>query len=445
MDASWFQENRFSLEASFRKRHMDASILEESEKIVLRRLEILQEVERLRCFKNTHSSEIAQWKAQGDVEKMQAQVSKMRQLGEEIRLLEVELDSVQRTFEVVLLQIPNFLHASVPEGATSDANVLLRSWGKPREFSFVPRDHVELGERLGILDFERASKLAGARFCVYRGAGAVLERALIQFMLDLHTREHGYQEAIVPFLVNPESMMSTGQLPKFESDLFQTKLGERVFFLIPTAEVPLTNLYRNEILQASDLPIYLTAYSPCFRSEAGSYGKDTRGLIRQHQFQKVELVKIVSPEHSYEELEKMTNDAERVLQLLGLPYRVMALCGGDLGFAAAKTYDIEVWLPSQGMYREISSCSHCGDFQARRGKIRYRAEAQGKPQWVHTLNGSALAVGRTFLAILENFQDEAGNVLVPEVLRKYVERAPGFFQEGDRLVMRAHGLKKSSS
>jgi len=442
-DLRLFQENRSYLEKSFRKRHMDEAILKEAEKIVASRLEILQEVERLRCLKNTHSSEIAQCKAQGNAEQMQEKVLAMRQLGEALGFLEVQLEAVQRTFEAVLLQIPNFLHSSVPEGATSDANVVMRSWGKIPEFSFNPRDHVELGERLGILNFERASKVAGARFCVYQGAGAILERALIQFMLDLHTREHGYQEVIVPFLVNQESMTATGQFPKFESDLFQTKLAERLFFLIPTAEVPLTNLFRNEILQASDLPLYLTAYSPCFRSEAGSYGKDTRGLIRQHQFQKVELVKIVAAEHSYEELEKMTKDAERILQLLGLPYRVMALCGGDVGFAAAKTYDIEVWLPSQGTYREISSCSNCEDFQARRGKIRYRS-GEGKPLWAHTLNGSALALGRTFLAILENFQDESGNVIVPEVLRRYLQGAPGFFELGDRLVMGPEGAKKTS-
>ncbi|NDD93116.1 serine--tRNA ligase, partial [bacterium] len=295
--------------------------------------------------------------------------------------------------------------------------------------------HVALGESMGILDFERAGKLSGARFSIYLGAGAALERALIQFMLDVHTREHGYREVIPPFMVNRASMTGTGQLPKFEEDLFKTGTADRELFLIPTSEVPLTNIYREEILDQKSMPALFTAYSPCFRSEAGSYGKDTRGLIRQHQFQKVELVKICEPEKSYDELEKMTANAERVLQLLGLPYRTMALCSGDMGFSAAKTYDIEVWLPAQETYREISSCSNCEDFQARRAQIRYRAEAQGKPRFVHTLNGSGLAVGRTFIAILENYQDEKGRIEIPEALHRYLDGAPGFVREGSRLWM----------
>ena len=286
-----------------------------------------------------------------------------------------------------------------------------------------------LGEALNILDFERAGKMSGARFALYYGAGAALERALIQFMLDLHTREHGYREVIPPFMVNRAAMTGTGQLPKFEEDLFKTGVAERELFLIPTSEVPLTNIHRDEILNPGVLPLYFTAYSPCFRSEAGSYGKDTRGLIRQHQFQKVELVKIVEPEKSYEELEGMVKNAEKVLQTLGLPYRVMALCSGDMGFSASKTYDIEVWLPGQSAYREISSCSNCEDFQARRAAIRYRQDAQAKPRLVHTLNGSGLAVGRTFIAVLENYQDADGNIMIPEALTKYLDGAPGFVKE----------------
>jgi len=328
--------------------------------------------------------------------------------------------------------IPNILDESVPPGKGEESNLEVKKIGEPKSFDFQARDHVEIGVRLGILDFDRASKISGARFCVYFGAGAALERALIHFMLDLHTQEHGYREVIPPFLVSPEALVGTGQLPKFEEDLFKTGVEDRVLYLIPTAEVPLTNLVAKEVLDFKSLPLYYTAYTPCFRSEAGSYGKDTKGLVRLHQFQKVEMVKIVKPEDSYEELESMLQNAEKVLQLLELPYRVLSLCGGDIGFGAAKTYDLEVWLPGQEKYREISSCSNCEDFQARRAKIRFRREAKGKPELAHTLNGSGLAVGRTFVAILENFQDVEGNVKIPAPLHQYLKNSPGFTcQEGE--------------
>jgi seryl-tRNA synthetase len=313
--------------------------------------------------------------------------------------------------------VPNLLDPGVPIGDSEDDNVQVRAWGEPRAFDFSPRPHWELGERLGIIDLSTAAKLSGARFSLLRGVGALLERALMAFMLDLHTREHGYTEVLPPYLVNSESMYGTGQLPKFASDLFRVPHGEKDLWLIPTAEVPVTNLYRDEVLDAARLPLSLTAYTPCFRSEAGSYGKDVRGIIRQHQFQKVELVKFVRPDTSYEQLEKLTHDAEEVLQKLGLHYRVVALSTGDMGFASAKTYEIEVWLPGQQLFREISSCSNFESFQARRANIRYRPEGKNKTEFVHTLNGSALAVGRTWVAIVENFQQADGSVLVPEALQ----------------------------
>ncbi len=316
--------------------------------------------------------------------------------------------------------IPNLPDDSVPVGKHADDNVEVRRWGTPPQFDFTPKPHWELGEELGILDLERAAKITGARFAVYWDLGAKLERALINFMLDLHTREHGYTEVLPPFMVNAESMYGTGQLPKFEADLFKVPFNEKNFYLIPTAEVPVTNLYRDETLDGARLPISLTAYTPCFRSEAGSYGKDVRGIIRQHQFQKVELVKFTKPEQSYEEHEKLTRNAEEVLQKLGLHYRTVVLCTGDLGFSSAKTYDIEVWLPGQGLFREISSCSNFEAFQARRANIRYRPEGARKSELVHTLNGSGLAVGRTWVAIVENYQQADGSVLIPEVLRPYV-------------------------
>lgn len=334
-------------------------------------------------------------------------------------LLKRKLEIDER-FQQLLKTIPNLPHDSVPVGADASANVEVRRWGQPPQFEFEPKAHFEIGERLGILDFERAAKIAGARFAVYWGLGAKLERALANFMLDVHTREHGYAEVLTPFMVNSDSMYGTGQLPKFAQDLFRVPHGETDLWLIPTAEVPVTNLYRDETLDAAKLPISLTAYTPCFRSEAGSYGKDVRGLIRQHQFQKVELVKFARPEDSYDQLEKLTRNAEAILQKLGLHYRVVVLCTGDMGFGSAKTYDIEVWLPSQKTFREISSCSNFEAFQARRANIRLRREGQKKAEFVHTLNGSGLAVGRTWLAILENFQQPDGTVVLPEILRPYM-------------------------
>src|SRR6185312_9313625 len=320
----------------------------------------------------------------------------------------------------ILNSIPNLPHESVPVGRSETDNKEVRRWGTPREFSFTPKPHWELGEQLGILDLERAVKITGGRFAVYWDMGAKLERALANFMLDLHTKEHGYTEVLPPYLVNAESMYGTGQLPKFEADLFKVPHGDKNLYLIPTAEVPVTNLYRDEILDTAQLPISLVAYTPCFRSEAGSYGKDVRGIIRQHQFQKVELVKFTRPETSYQEHERLTHNAETVLQKLGLPYRVVALSTGDMGFSSAKTYDLEVWLPGQQLFREISSCSNFEAFQARRANIRYRPEGKKGTDFVHTLNGSGLAVGRTWLAILENYQQEDGSIVVPEALRPYM-------------------------
>ena len=345
--------------------------------------------------------------------------AELRRESDAIKELEDELKRVEDEAQELIQVLPNLAHESVPVGADESANEEIRRVGTPRSFRFTPKPHWEIGEALGILDFDRASKLAGARFSVLKGLGARLERALIQFMLDVHTKDHGYVEVLPPFLVNSATLFGTGQLPKFEDDLF--RIRDRDLYLVPTAEVPLTNLHRDEILEASELPISYTAYTPCFRSEAGSYGKDVRGLIRQHQFDKVELVKITDAESSYDELEKLTANAETILQKLELPYRVMTLSTGDMGFAAAKTYDLEVWLPSQDQYREISSCSNCGDFQARRAKIRYRPEGKGKPRLCHTLNGSGLAVGRTWLAIMENHQKADGSVNVPEALRPYLD------------------------
>ncbi len=345
--------------------------------------------------------------------------AELRRESDAIKALEDELKKVEDQAQELIQILPNLAHESVPIGSDESANEEIRRVGTPPSFTFTPKPHWEIGEALDILDFERAARLAGARFALLKGLGARLERALIQFMLDVHTKEHGYVEMLPPFLVNSAALFGTGQLPKFEEDLF--RIRERDLYLVPTAEVPLTNIHGDEILEASELPISYTAYTPCFRSEAGSYGKDVRGLIRQHQFDKVELVKITDAESSYDALETLTANAETILQRLELPYRVMALSTGDMGFSAAKTYDLEVWLPSQDQYREISSCSNCGDFQARRAKIRYRPEGKGKPRLCHTLNGSALAVGRTWLAIMENHQNADGSVNVPEALRPYLD------------------------
>jgi seryl-tRNA synthetase len=434
LDSRYFQENVDELVSALKKRNFSAAAIEALASLSGHRKGLIREAEALKAARNKVSQEVAQLKARAKADPAAAgeadrKVIESREIGEKIKRLDDELKVVDEKFLDESLRIPNLPHSSVPVGTDAEQNQEVHRWGEIRSFSFEPKDHVSLGEGLGILDFERAGKVAGARFAVYQGAGAMLERALIQFMLDLHTRAHGYTEVIPPFMVNRESMTGTGQLPKFEEDLFKTGTAEKEFFLIPTSEVPLTNLYRDEIIEPGRLPLRLTAYSPCFRSEAGSYGRDTRGLIRQHQFQKVEMVKFCEPEKSFEELEMMTANAEKVLQLLGLPYRTMLLCSGDMGFSATKTYDIEVWLPAQKTYREISSCSNCGDFQARRAKIRYRTDAEAKPTLVHTLNGSGLAVGRTFIAILENYQDADGNVEIPGVLHKYLEGAPGVVRE----------------
>ena len=380
-----------------------------------RRRSLLVESETLKAQKNSVSEEISKVK---DKSQVADKIAEMKTVSARIKTLDDELKSVEEELNNLLLIIPNLPHPTTPVGRSEAENQVIRSWGSPPDFSFVPKNHWEIGEQLGILDFERAAKITGARFALSKGAGARLERALINFMLDLHTGEHGYTEVLPPFMVNRASMTATGQLPKFEEDLF--RLTDPDFLLIPTAEVPVTNIHRDEILKRSDLPISYTAYTPCFRREAGSYGKDTRGLIRQHQFNKVELVKFVHPAESEAALEQLTGHAERVLQLLQLPYRVMALCSGDLGFSACKTYDLEVWLPGQSTYREISSCSSFGDFQARRGAIRFREDDKSKPEFVHTLNGSGLAVGRTLVAILENCQQPDGSVLIPQALRPYM-------------------------
>lgn len=440
LDSKFFQEKLPELETALKNRKADPSISQAITQLASERKRLIKETDILKAEKNSVSQEIGKLKAQAKAnpelaKQADAKVASMRELGDKIKISEDALKGIEEKFEGLALTIPNLPHESVPVGKDAEANQEVRRWGKPRQFDFTPKDHVELGESLGVLDFERAVRMAGTRFSLYFGGGATLERALIQFMLDLHTREHGYVEAIPPFMVNRETMLGMGQLPKFEQDLFKTSTSEKEFFLIPTSEVPLTSTYQTEIIEAGKLPFYFTAYSPCFRSEAGSYGKDTRGLIRVHQFQKVELVKIVEPEKSFEELEKMAANAERVLQLLELPYRTMLLCSGDMGFNSTKTYDLEVWLPTQNTYREISSCSNCGDFQARRSKMRFRRSSESKPEFPHTLNGSGLAVGRTFVAILENYQQKDGTILIPKVLHRYLQGAPGFKQVGDNLFL----------
>ena len=380
------------------------------------RRDALAHFERLKENKNRLSGEIGKLKRSGvDAAALMHEVEEVTQ---RIREAEPALASVEARFEAFMLRLPNLPHPDVRIGRDANDNKEIRRWGEPPAFDFAVKNHWEIGEELGILDFARAAKLAGARFALYHGTGARLERALINFMLDLHTLEHGYKEMLPPALANRAALTGTGNLPKFEEDLFRIESPE--LFLIPTAEVPLTNIHREEILEREALPIKYTAYTPCFRREAGSYGQDVRGLIRQHQFNKVEMVKLTEPENSYDELESMVRDAEEVLRRLGLPYRVVELCTGDMGFAAAKTYDLEVWLPGQATYREISSCSNCEDFQARRAQIRYRKEKKGKPLFVHTLNGSGLAVGRTLVAILENYQQRDGSVVIPEALRSHL-------------------------
>ncbi len=418
LDIRFVREKTDKVVEALKKRGADTSILDKLLWIESERRNQLGIVEGLRQRRNEFSEEIGRLKKEG--KDASGLLESAKKISDEIAEKEQQLRGLDNQAIEELLLIPNVPHETVPVGKDDTENVEIRRSGEMPRFSFNPKNHWEIGEDLGILDFERAGKIAGARFSLYKGPGAKLERALINFMLDLHTGEFGYVEIFPPILVNKESMTGTGQLPKFEEDLFKIKNAEKDFYLIPTAEVPVTNIYRNEILKEDELPINYTAYTPCFRREAGSYGKDTRGLIRQHQFNKVELVKFVKPEDSYNELESLTRNAEEVLKRLGLPYRVVALCTADLGFASAKTYDIEVWFPAQGKYREISSCSNFEDFQARRADIRFRRTGKKGTEFVHTLNGSGLAIGRTFAAILENFQQEDGSVIIPEVLRHFM-------------------------
>ena len=384
----------------------------------LGRKEIIKKVEALEQERNLGSKEVGKLMREGKKDEAQGIQEKMKGLSDQIKDLGELRAKAEEAFRNFLLTIPNIPNDSVPVGKSDQDNVEIKKWGEPREFDFEPKDHIEIGKDLDILDLDRAAKITGARFALYKGLGARLERALINFMLDLHTSEHGYNEVLPPFMANTDSFIGTGNLPKFEEDLF--KIEDTNYYLIPTAEVPVTNIHRDEILNEDELPIKYVAYTPCFRSEAGSYGKDVRGIIRQHQFNKVELVKFSNPDSSYEEHESLTDNAARVLELLGLPYRVVVLCTGDTGFSSAKTYDIEVWVPSEQTYREISSCSNFEDFQARRASIRYRPKEGGKTKLVHTLNGSGLAVGRTVIGILENFQEADGSVTIPEVLVPYM-------------------------
>jgi seryl-tRNA synthetase len=418
LDLNFVTDNLELVARKMRERGADID-LEALARLNEERKRVQTEISTLRHAHQAESKRIAGLMKEGKKSEAEELRAKLRQDSDAIQDREDRLRKVEEECQNLIVTVPNLHHESVPIGRDETGNVEVRKVGEPRSFSFEPRPHWDVGTELGILDFDRAAKISGARFAVLQGAGARLSRALIQFMLELHTREHGYREVLPPFLVGADALFGTGQLPKFESDLF--KVEGRDLYLVPTAEVPLTNLHRDEVLESAELPKHYTAYTPCFRSEAGSYGKDVRGLIRQHQFDKVELVKITDQESSFEELESLTRNAEEVLKRLSLPYRVVLLCTGDMGFASAKTYDIEVWLPSQKTYREISSCSNCTDFQARRAKIRYRPASGGKPRLCHTLNGSGLAIGRTWLAILENYQNEDGSVTVPEALRPYMD------------------------
>ena len=419
LDLNFVRDNLPLVEEKLRQRGMKpAEVLKNFAQVDAQRRQAITSAETMQAQRNRASEEIAKLKKSGqDASLLIAETKALREQVEELGKAAEEYES---RLQQILAGIPNIPHASVPVGKSADDNVEIRRWGTPPKFDFAPRPHWEIGEQLGVLDLERAAKISGARFAVYWDLGARLERALANFMLDLHTREHGYTEVLPPYMVNSDSLYGTGNLPKFAADLFKVPHGDKDLWLIPTAEVPVTNLYRNEVLEAAQLPVSLTAYTPCFRSEAGSYGKDVRGIIRQHQFQKVEMVKFTRPEDSYEQLEKLTHDAEEVLQKLGLHYRVVALSTGDIGFSPAKTYDIEVWLPGQELFREISSCSNFESFQARRANIRYRPEGKNKTEFVHTLNGSGLAVGRTWVAIVENYQQADGSVLIPEAVQKYM-------------------------
>ena len=418
LDPFYVRDHIETVQQGLANRGLDATAeLQQLATCETQRRRLIPAIEGLKREQNSTGDQVARGKRNGEEVQHLYEVSKQR--NQKIKQMEVELDAVERQRTLILEVLPNLPHASVPVGKSAAGNVVVRTWGEPTALDFEPKAHWDLGPQLGIIDFERATKISGSRFAILMGAGAQLERALINFMLTLHTTEHGYTEILPPFLVSSATLYGTGQLPKFETDLFKIA-GEWDLYLIPTAEVPVTNLYRGEILDGRLLPLKYTAYTPCFRSEAGSYGADVRGLIRQHQFDKVELVKFATPDTSYAELESLTANAERVLQLLGLPYRTMALCTGDMGFGSAKTYDIEVWLPSQKTYREISSCSNCEGFQARRANIKFRPEGTGKAEHVHTLNGSGLAVGRTLIAILENYQQADGSVLIPEALKPFM-------------------------
>src|SRR3984957_1630693 len=419
LDLNFVRDNLPRVEEMLRRRGADpAAVLKDFHEVDTRRRHAITEAETMKAQRNRASEDISKLKKSG--QDASAAIAETKDLREQIQAREKVAADLDARLQEILSGIPNMPHESVPAGRGAGENVEVRRWGAPPKFDFTPKPHWELGAELGVLDLERAVKLTGARFAVYWDLGAKLERALANFMLDLHTREHGYTEVLPPYLVNSDSMYGTGQLPKFAADLFRVPHGEKDLWLIPTAEVPVTNLYRDEVLDQARLPISLTAYTPSFRSEAGSYGKDVRGIIRQHQFQKVELVKFTRPENSYEEHEKLTHDAEEVLQKLGLHYRIVNLCTGDIGPSSAKTYDIEVWLPGQQLFREISSCSNFESYQARRANIRYRPEGKSKTEFVHTLNGSGLAVGRTWVAILENYQQADGSVVIPEALRAYV-------------------------
>jgi seryl-tRNA synthetase len=419
LDLNFVRDNLPLVEEKLRQRGMKPSeVLKNFAQVDAQRRQAITSAETMKAQRNRASEEIAKLKKSG--QDAAALIEENKNLREQVEELGKAAEEYETRLRQILVGIPNMPHPSVPVGKSADDNLEVRRWGAPPQFDFAPKPHWEIGEQLGVLDLERAAKLSGARFAVYWDLGARLERALANFMLDLHTREHGYTEVLPPYMVNSESLYGTGQLPKFAADLFKVPHGDKDLWLIPTAEVPVTNLYRDEVLEAARLPVSLTAYTPCFRSEAGSYGKDVRGIIRQHQFQKVEMVKFTRPEDSYEQLEKLTHDAEEVLQKLGLHYRAVVLSTGDMGFSAAKTYDIEVWLPGQQLFREISSCSNFESFQARRANIRYRPEGKNKTEFVHTLNGSGLAVGRTWVAIVENYQQADGSVLVPEALRQYM-------------------------
>lgn len=429
LDLNFVRENLDAVREAMNDRGFPPDLLDKFAELDAERRSVIGEADQINQKRNAASKEIGALMQSGNRAEAEAKKSEVSGLKERQAELEQRRDAAEASMRDLLANLPNIPSSDVPVGPDETANKEIRRWGEPREFEFEPKDHVDLGESLGILDLERATKIAGSRFAILNGAGARLERALVNFMLDIHTTEHGYTETLPPFMVNRKALFGTNQLPKFEEDLFHIK-DEREFALIPTAEVPVTNYYSEEILEGKDLPKYFTAYTPCFRSEAGSYGRDTRGLIRQHQFEKVELVKIALPEQSEEEHEKLTANAERILQLLGLPYRTVVLSTGDMGFGATKTYDIEVWLPSQKTYREISSCSNCGDFQARRMNLRFRRAGGAKPEFAHTLNGSGLAVGRTWIAILENYQQADGSIEIPEILFPYMNGITRIARDG---------------